>query len=796
MPRKQSPKSIYGLVSLLNAGWRAHAAWALLLALVFPAASGMQARPAPETSANPAAASPGDSAPLSGQQVDARVEKLLQQMTVEEEIGQLTQIGQYIKDTVPVEERIRKGEVGSVLWLSDPAAINKLQRVAVEESRLHIPLLFGLDVISGFRTIFPVPLAMASSWDPAMVEQEQTFAAREASAAGIRWTFGPMVDIARDPRWGRIVEGAGEDPYLGAAMARAQVRGFQGPYVGSPEHILACAKHFAGYGAADGGRDYDSSYISEDALRNVYLPPFHAAVEAGVATLMSAYMDLNDVPATANKFLLQDVLRHDWGFRGFVVSDAVAVKSLVTHGFARDPADAAYRALSAGVNMDMASRTYLDELQPLVQQGRISKKQIDDAVRPILAAKIRLGLFEHPFADLSRVDQVLNAPEQRTFARRAAQRSMVLLRNESQLLPLKTTYSSLAVIGPLADSRADLLGSWGSMVGQSKDIVTVVDAIRGKVPANVRVEYAKGPDIRRDIPSFFDALLPGPKNPPQSPAEAEEQFNKALETARHCEMSILVMGELGNMSGEAASRSSLDLSGGQERLLEAIVALGKPVVLVLVGGRPLNITWASGHVPAIVEAWYPGSQGGNAIADVLFGDANPGGKLPVSWPRSVGQVPLYYAHNLTHQPETDPDFKSRYWDQLSSPLYPFGFGLSYTRFAFSNLQLNQTAAKLGQTIIASVDVQNTGERAGDEVVQLYIHQRAGSASRPVRELKGFERIALPPGGKKTLHFTLGKKELSFWSPEEKSWVEEPELFDLWVGEDSAAPLHTTFRINP
>ncbi len=768
------------------------AALACLSVLLLLAVPGVQAQQTSKRSP----ASPARSAPLTDQQVDARVSALLRQMTLEEKIGQLTQIpGGIMPSAVKPEERLRKGEAGSILWLTDTASINQLQHVAVEESRLHIPVLFGLDVIHGYRTSFPVPLAMAASWDPSLVEQAQTIAAREASAAGIRWTFGPMVDIARDPRWGRIVEGAGEDPFLGAAMARAQVRGFQGPHIGSPERVLACAKHFAGYGAADGGRDIDSAYIPEDLLRNVYLVPFHAAVEAGVGTLMSAYMDLNDVPATGNRFLLHDILRGEWGFRGFVVSDAFSVQGLIPHGFARDPQDAAYRALTAGLNMDMASGTYLRNLGPLAKQGRISPALIDEAVRPILALKIRLGLFEHPYVDASRTEQVLNAPEHRQAARVAAQRSMVLLRNESQLLPLDNKVSSIAVIGPLADSKPDMKGSWG-VGSDAKDAVTVVEGIRNKLPSSVRIEYGKGPDIKRDIPSFFEAFMGRPKAPPQTPAEIEEAFNQAVDAARRADVAVMALGELADMSGEGASRSSLDLPGKQQQLLETVVATGKPVVLVLINGRPLNLAWAAEHVPAILEAWYPGTEGGNAVADILFGDANPGGKLPVTWPRCVGQVPIYYAHNLTHMPETSRGFVSRYWDGLSSPLYPFGFGLSYTKFAFSNLQLSQTQVKVGQKLDVSVDIGNTGSRTGDEVVQLYIHQQAGSASRPVRELKGFQRITLAPGEKKTVHFSLGKGELSFWSPQAKKWVEEPENFDLWVGADSSATLHSGFKVNP
>lgn len=737
------------------------------------------------------------SGPLPNAEVNRRVDALLHQMTLQEKIGQLTQLSGRVATPAGAQtpDRIRQGRAGSVLWLNDPAAINRLQHMAVDESRLHIPLLFGYDVIYGFHTTFPVPLAVAASWDPALVEQEQSIAAQEASVAGIRWTFAPMVDIARDARWGRIVEGAGEDPYLGAAMARAQVRGFQGPYLGSPEHILACAKHFAGYGAAEGGRDYDSSYVPEERLRNVYFPPFHAALEAGVGSFMSAYMDLNDVPASGNSFLLQDVLRRDWGFGGFVVSDAFAVRNLVTHGFARDPADATYRALTAGVNMDMASATYLENLPALVQEGKIPVATIDAAVRPILAAKIRLGLFEHPYADLARVQQVLNSPQHRQLARVAAQRTFVLLRDENNLLPLKKNIGTLAVIGPLADAPREMLGSWIANA-DVKQTVTVLQGIRNKLGPGARVEYASGPAIHRTFAGPFDAVINRHPAPAQTPEQAQAAFEQAVATARRADTVIMVLGEDARMSGEAASRASLTLPGRQQELLQAVAALSKPVVLVLISGRPLDLCWASQHIPAILQAWYPGTEGGNAIADALFGDVNPSGKLPVSWPRSVGQEPLYYDHNLTHLPETSPRFTSRYWDEASSPLYPFGYGLSYTTFAFSNLRLSGTQVRVGEPLQVSVDVQNTGSRAGDEVVQLYIHQQAGSASRPMRELKGFERVTLAPGETKTVRFTLGRNELRFWSPQSKKWVEEAEQFDVWAGNDSSATLHATFKVVP
>jgi beta-glucosidase len=720
---------------------------------------------------------------------------LLERMTLEEKIGQLTQLFfVFIPDTSTPEERIRRGEAGAFLFVTTAAEANRLQRIAVEESRLGIPLLLGFDVIHGFRTIFPVPLAMASSWDPQLVEQAQTVAAREARAVGIRWVFGPMVDIARDPRWGRIVEGAGEDPFLGAAMARAQVRGFQGQGAGDPERLMACVKHFAGYGAADGGRDYDSAYIPEASLRNTYLPPFHAAVEEGVGSVMSAYMDLNDVPASGNRFLLEEVLRQEWGFQGFVMSDAFAVRDLATHGFARDPVDAAARALTAGVDIDTGTRTYLDNLGTAVREARVPLGAVDQAVRRVLMAKARLGLFENPYVDETLAERVLGAREHRQAAREAARRSAVLLRNEGRLLPLdRNAISSIAVIGPLADAAKDIMGSW-SFCADPAEAVTVLAGIRAKVPAGVQVEHARGGEIRRRFPSLFDAMFPPLPLTPLTEEEIDEEIRQAVELARRSDVAVVVLGERETMSGEAASRSSLALPGKQQQLLEAVAVTGKPVVLVLINGRPLDLAWADEHVPAILEAWYPGSEGGNAVADLLFGDANPGGKLPVTWPRSTGQVPIYHAHNLTHEPETAEGLKSRYWDIPSSPLYPFGFGLSYTTLAFSNLRLGKSEVRLGETLEIVADVENTGGRAGDVVAQLYIHQRAGSASRPVRELKGFERIALAQGEKRTVRFALGPKERSFWSTQEQRWVEEPEAFDVWVGEDSAAALHGKFRV--
>jgi beta-glucosidase len=750
---------------------------------------------------------PGGNDAAENAKVRARADSLLKQMTLDEKIAQMVQlpgfpVPQFAKnaDGKTMEQIIETRGAGSVLWVPDPKEIDRLQHIAVEKSRLHIPLLFGLDVIHGYRTIFPSPIAGASSWDPKMIEEAQAVAAKESRAAGINWTFSPMVDIARDARWGRMVEGAGEDPYLGSAVARAQVLGFQGREWGSPDHVLACAKHFAGYGAADGGRDYDASYIPEELMWNIYLPPFKAALDAGVGTFMSAYMDLNDVPATGNRFLLHDVLRTAWHYDGFVVSDANAVDSLVIHGYARDSQDAAQKAFSAGLNMDMASGTYLKWLAPEVKAGHISEKEIDNAVRPILEAKVRMGLFEHPYADLSKMEQTLSLPESRRAARRAAQRSMVLLRNEGDLLPLDKTGAkskSIAVIGPLAEDPINMLDMWGAILLKPGPPVGILQGIRDKVGSAVRIEYTHGPNAHRLIPSPFEGIpiMTLKEQPDQTPAEVQKSIDDAVAVAKRNDVTVLALGEIGLQSGEAASRSSLRLSNGQEELLEAVVATGKPVVVVLINGRPLDISWASEHAAAILEAWYPGVEGGNALADILFGDATPGGHLPVSWPRNSGQLPLYYNHNLTQLPETDPDFKSRYWDLPTTPLYPFGYGLSYTHFSYDNLKLSAKEASVKDgKIDVTVDVTNAGARAGDAVVQLYIHQRAGSASRPVRQLKGFERVALEAGAKKTVHFVLGKDELEFWSPIEKKWIFEPEQFDVWAGGDSTAQLHEEFRL--
>jgi beta-glucosidase len=736
---------------------------------------------------------------LTFQQADQKARALLKQMTLDEKVGQMNESSGVQMPMLGSEKPdglIAQGRVGSVLWLIDVKEINRLQHIAVDKSRLHIPILFGFDVIHGYRTVFPVPLAMASSWDPSVEEQAQHFAGQDARAAGIQLIFTPMVDIARDARWGRIVEGAGEDPYLGSAMARAQVLGFQGPQL-NPDGVTVCVKHYAGYGAAEGGRDYDSSYIPEELFRNVYLKPFHAAEQAGAGSFMSAYMDLNDVPASGNRWLLTDILRNEWGFKGFVLSDAFAVASLQTHGYAKDPADAAYKAVHAGLNMDMASQTFTHNLANLVKEGKVSEAEIDAAVLPILRVKYQLGLFDHPYVDESKVEETLDRPEELTLERKLAGRSMVLLKNDNHALPLSTSIKKVAVIGPLADSTRDIEGGWtveglfGS--GGKSHPITVLAALKKRLP-DAQITTVPGPPPSKVYLGLVDQFSGAKVLPPPTPEETADWLAKTKAAAADADVVIAVMGEYASMSGENASRATLDLPGIQEQMLEAAASTGKPVVLVLENGRPLDIRWASEHVPAILESWYSGTEGGDAVSDVLFGDVNPGGKLPISWPRVAGAEPLYYNHNLTHEPEDQPNFTSRYWDMGSKPLYPFGYGLSYTTFKFANLKLSQTSMKTDGSTEVSVDVTNTGSVAGDAVAQIYIHQRYGSASRPVRQLEGFKRVTLQPGETKTLTFPLGKNELEFWSPQTKAWGVEPSTFDVWAGEDSTAALHAELTI--
>jgi beta-glucosidase len=740
--------------------------------------------------------------------IQAHVDELLRRMTPAEKAGQLTQYFYFRlppgaatepalgmdPDAQPraVEEALGRGAVGSLLFVTDPAEINRLQRVALAGNRHGIPALFGFDVIHGLRTIFPVPIAMAASWDVATIEQGQAVAAREARAVGIHWAFAPMVDIARDPRWGRIVEGAGEDPFLGAAVAVAQVRGFQGADYGQEDRIIAGPKHFAGYGAALGGRDYDEVNLSDAELWNTILPPFKAAVEAGAGNVMTAYMDLNGVPASASRWLFTAVLRQQWGFGGFVVSDANAVRNLVTHGFAADLTDAAARAVTAGVDMEMAIQDpAYARLPEALQAGPVGQDVLDAGVRRILEAKLRLGLFDNPYVDEDRARQVLADPQHREVALVAAERSAVLLRNEGNLLPLDPDeLASVAVIGPLADSRRDTLGPW-VFDFDLNETVTVLDGIRRRVGDRVRVESAAGiPVVQRAFPSMFD-MFGG--NRPEDPEgfDAEAEFGRAVDIADAADVAVVVVGEWQNMIGEAASRSSLELPGRQLELLQAVVGTGTPTVLLVMNGRPLDLRWAAENVPAILDVWYPGTQGGAAVANLLFGDVSPSGKLPFSWPRTVGQVPFIYSHVRSHEPQNQG---RRYWDEPSAPLFPFGHGLSYGRFTYSDLIVDHPSIPPEGTITVSVQVTNTSGREAAEVVQLYLHQRHGSASRPVRELKGFQRVTLSPRGSQQVQFMIGPEHRRYWSTTERDWVLDTSAFDVWVGGSSTAELTTTFEV--
>jgi beta-glucosidase len=736
-----------------------------------------------------------------------RIDALLAQMTPEEKAGQLTQYFYFgfLRDAeatpgddihvgnqpAGVEAALARGGAGSLLFVTDPAETNRLQKLAIEGNRHGIPLLFGFDVIHGLRTIFPVPIAMAATWDPATIEAGQAIAAREARAVGIHWAFAPMVDIARDPRWGRIIEGAGEDPYLGGAVAAAQVRGFQGEAIGVPGRIIAGPKHFAGYGAALGGRDYDEANISDYEMWNTYLPPFRAAVDAGAGNIMTAYMDLNGIPATGNHWLFTEVLRETWGFDGFVVSDANAVKNLETHGFARDQADAGARALAAGCDMEMAiAQPAFDHLTEALAQGIINEATLDAGVRRVLEAKLRMGLFENPYVDEDAARAVLADPAHRDIARVAAERAAVLLENDGTLPLDAGSLRRIAVIGPLADSQRDTIGPWvfDHDLGET---VTVLDGIRAHIGDAAAVDFAPGiRPAQRTYPSMFDMWAGNVPEEPEGFDDAAE-LARAVDLARGADVAIVVVGEWQNMIGENASRASLDLPGRQLELLQAVHATGTPVVLLVMNGRPLDLRWAADHVPAILDIWYPGTRGGEAVANLLFGNVAPGGRLPFTWPRTVGQVPMIYNHTVSHDPDKQD---RRYWDIESTSLYPFGHGYSYGESSFRNLALDRDAIAPGESLTVTVEVVNSGEVPVEEVAQLYIHQRFGTASRPVRELKGFQRVSLMPGETRVVELMLGPAELSYWNAAARDWVQDEATFDVWVGGDSTAELHATFEV--
>ncbi len=713
--------------------------------------------------------------------IEKRIDALLARMTLDEKIGQMSQSTAMATLTDPIKQEIRNGRWGSFLNAGSPADRAEAQRIARSESRLGIPLLFGRDVIHGYHTIFPIPLGQAASWDPALIEQAARTAAAEASAEGIRWAFAPMLDIARDPRWGRIAESPGEDPYVGEAAGAAVIRGFQGASLRDPSSVAACVKHFAGYGAAEAGRDYNSAWIPEILLRDVYLPPFRASLSAGAASLMTAFNTLNGVPATGDPFLLRRILRAEWKFDGLVVSDYQAVSQMVDHGYAADDRDAARESLTAGVDMEMVSTAYHDHLKSLLAAGKVSLQQVDEAVRNILRLKFRLGLFDQPIPAAA---QSAVTAESLAVARRLATESAVLLKNDGNLLPLPEAVRSVAVVGPLAESPVDQMGTW-VMDGRPEDVRTPLASLR-EMLGDSRVYYAAGLKNSRSVD--------------------QSGFAAALDAARKAEIILLFLGEEQILSGEARSRAFLDLPGAQAELVSALAKLGKPMVAIIQAGRPLTFHQTAAQVRAVLWAWHPGTMGGPAIADLLFGRAAPSGKLTVTFPRTVGQVPIYYAHLNTGRPATaaelgipmgspvDPKgYTSKYIDVDFTPEYPFGYGLSYTEFEYSNLRLDHPVLPRGGVLKISADIRNRGKRAADEVVQFYVHAVTASVVQPVRLLKGYRRISLRPGETQTVSFTVSPADLAY-NDQQMQLVAEPGLYQVWIAPDSLRGLAGEFTL--
>ena len=709
----------------------------------------------------------------SGPVVERRITQLIGQMTLAEKLGQLQQLdgeadGKYRPEHL---EMARKGLLGSTLNVRGVKMTNELQRAALE-SRLKIPILLGFDVIHGYRTIFPVPLGEAASWDLALMEQSASIAAAEARAAGVHWTFAPMVDIARDPRWGRIIEGSGEDVFFGSQVSAARVRGFQGTDISANNRVMATAKHWVGYGAAEGGRDYNTTDLSERSLRETYFPPFKAAIDVGVGSFMTSFNDLDGVPATANPFVLKKVLRDEWKFNGLVVSDYTAVMELMFHGLARTEADAAMYALNAGTDMEMVSRFYVKHGEELVKQKKVSVATIDNAVRNVLRVKFRLGLFDKPFGDEALEKREVFKPAYRDVAKTAAARSFVLLKNENETLPIKKNVDEIALVGPLGNERKSLNGSWAGD-GRVEDAVTLLEGLQQKLGSRVKIRQVAGCDTK---------------------CETDAGFKQAVDAAKDSDFTIVAVGEDSDWSGEASSRSNIDLPGKQLDLIKAIHATGKPYAVVLMNGRPLTIGWVAENSPAILETWYGGTMAGPAIADTLFGDLNPGGKLPITFPRTTGQIPIYYNQKRTGRPfDASQKYTSKYLDLPNTPQFPFGFGLSYTQFRLSDLKVDKSQILPTGSVKVSVELENTGKRDGDEVVQLYISDVAASVTRPIKELKGFKRVTLKAGQKQRVEFTLTPKELQFLDRTFKPVV-EPGEFIVYVGTSSDNGLQTTFEV--
>jgi beta-glucosidase len=705
--------------------------------------------------------------------IEQRVDSVLRLMTTEEKIGQMTQFTSDWDVTGPTmraeyKSDIRKGKVGSIFNAHTAKYNHELQRVAVEETRMKIPLIFGYDVIHGYKTIFPIPLGETSSWDMDALEKSASVAAAEAAAAGLHWTFAPMVDISREPRWGRVMEGAGEDPYLGSLAAKARVRGFQGKTFANGDKVVACVKHYAGYGAPLAGRDYNTVDMSERVFRETYLPPYRAAVDAGVMTVMTSFNEYDGVPATGNAFLLKNILRNEMNFKGFVVTDYTSINEMVNHGNVANDKEAGEAALNAGVDMDMQGAVFYNHLEKSLKEGKVKLADIDNAVRNILKIKFQVGLFDNPYAFMDETREkntILNAANV-AVARDVARKSIVLLKNEKQTLPLQKNVK-IALIGPLADTKSELMGFW-SGAGNANDCVTVEEGIKN-ANKNVTILKSKGCDFEGTDKSGFET---------------------AINTAKQADVIVACIGEMASMSGEAASRATLTIPGVQEDLIKELLKTGKPVVIVLMNGRPLAIPYLAENCPAILETWFLGTQAGNAIADVLFGDYNPSGKLPITFPRHVGQVPIFYSAKNTGRPQPeDKNFKwcSRYQDMPNAPLFPFGYGLSYTTFAYSDLMVDKTNFKFGESVKISVTLSNTGKYDGEEVVQLYTRDLVGSVTRPLKELKGYQKIFLKAGEKKTVTFMISDKDLAFFT-KNMTFKAESGDFDVFVGGNSAETM--------
>ncbi|MEW6194888.1 MAG: beta-glucosidase BglX [Bacteroidota bacterium] len=712
---------------------------------------------------------------------EQRADSVLALMTLEEKVGQLVQYSggwatgaETGRPAEGSDELIRKGKVGSFLNVVGAEQTKKMQKIAVEESRLKIPLIFGLDVIHGYRSTFPVPIGEASTWNPALIQKSARMQAEEASSGGVHWTFNPMVDIARDPRWGRIMEGSGEDPYLGSMMAAARVRGYQGEDLSANNTILACVKHYAGYGGAEGGRDYNTVDMSERNFRDFYLPPYKAAVEAGAGSLMASFNEIGGIPSSASKFLLTKILRDEWKTDAMVVSDWNSIGELIPHGVAKDLKEAGKLGIEATVDMDMESNAYYNHLADLVKEGKVDIKLVDDAVRRVLIAKFKLGLFDDPFkyCDVEREKKTIRSKEIIDATKEVASETLVLLKNEKNILPLKKDLKAIAVVGPLANSNEDPLGGWSGLSNKD-EVVPLLEGIKNKLGSSVKINYAEGCKITGDDKSGFE---------------------EAIEAAKSSEVVIAIVGESSGMTGEANSRATLDLPGVQEDLIKELHKTGKPVVVVLMNGRPLTIPWLKENVNAILEAWYPGISTSYAVTNVLFGDYNPNGKLPVTFPRYVGQVPVHYNHKNTGRPHNPTNhYTSYYMDLENTPLFPFGYGLSYTTFEYSDLKLEKNQIKKDESLKVTVNVKNTGKYEGKEVVQLYIRDLVGSVTRPVKELKDFAKISLKPGETKTVEFTITPEKLKFHDIN-MNYVVEPGDFKVFVGTNSEEVKEASFTV--